>query len=210
MVPQEISEFETRRQRRIARKRIRIMKAAAQVFAEKGYHHTTTREIAQVADMAEGTLYNYFAEKREILLSIVEEVLTSLTTLLGKMETFETRDDIVVFVEMIFDVLSTKLAFARTLVIEAWLDDVILQDLLMERMTAILELVEGFITTSIAEGRFRPMNPHLATRMLFGMFVGPLLPVLRGIEAPPTLQERHALAAAAVNLLMDGIQVREG
>ncbi len=209
MPPQEISRFEARRQRRIARKRARIMKSAAQVFAAKGYRNTTTREIARAADMAEGTLYNYFAGKREIFLSIVEEVLATLTELLGNVGQLETRADIVTFVEMLFDVLSTKPASIRTLVLEAWLDDLILQDLLMERITSILAQVEGFITTSIAEGKFRNMDSRLATRMLFGMFAGLVLPVLRGMEAPPAPPERHAMAEAAVNLLMNGIQLRD-
>ena len=209
MPPDKVNRFKARRERRIARRRARIMRAAARVFAEKGYHNTTTKELARAADMAEGTLYNYFAGKREILLAIVEEVMTTLTDLLGNMGKFEGRADVVAFVETIFNVLSTKLAFARTLVIEAWLDDVILQDLLMKRMLVIMEQVEEFIADRIAEGEFRPMEPRLATRMLFGMFAGPVLPVLRGMEPPPTPQERHEMAEAAVDLLMHGIQVRQ-
>jgi AcrR family transcriptional regulator len=64
----------SRRDRQIAARRAQILKAAARVFAEKGFHHTTTKEIAQVADLSEGTIYNYFDNKTELLISMVRQV----------------------------------------------------------------------------------------------------------------------------------------
>src|SRR3990172_2901697 len=60
-----------RRERRIASRRPLILEAAAGLFAEKGFHRTTTRDIAEAADVSEGTLYNYFFNKDEILLGIM-------------------------------------------------------------------------------------------------------------------------------------------
>ena len=57
----------TRRERRIAARQKRILEAAATVFIEKGYERATTREIADTADVSEGTLYNYFPDKEAIL-----------------------------------------------------------------------------------------------------------------------------------------------
>jgi hypothetical protein len=37
------------------------------VFTEKGYHKATTKEIARAASISEGTIYNYFNNKRELL-----------------------------------------------------------------------------------------------------------------------------------------------
>ena len=62
-----------RRERRIARRKKEILDAAARIFAEKGYANATTREIAEAADMAEGTLYNYFGGKRELLLAVASQ-----------------------------------------------------------------------------------------------------------------------------------------
>ena len=53
----------SRRERRIANRRTLILEAAARLFAEKGFHRTTTRDIAEAADVSEGTLYNYFENK---------------------------------------------------------------------------------------------------------------------------------------------------
>jgi len=49
----------------------RIEVAARALFAERGYEATTTREIAERAEIATGTLFTYFPEKRALLLHLV-------------------------------------------------------------------------------------------------------------------------------------------
>jgi AcrR family transcriptional regulator len=48
-----------------------LLEAAATVFAEKGFHRATTREIASVAGVSEGTIYNYFDSKEGLLIGIM-------------------------------------------------------------------------------------------------------------------------------------------
>ena len=50
--------------------RERILHAALQLFAEKGYHETTVAEITKQAGVAKGTFFNYFQSKEEVLLSV--------------------------------------------------------------------------------------------------------------------------------------------
>ena len=61
----------TRRDRRIVARRTQILEAAEAIFAAKGYHGATTREIAQAADVSEGTLYNYFTSKRDLFVGLM-------------------------------------------------------------------------------------------------------------------------------------------
>jgi AcrR family transcriptional regulator len=49
-----------------------IMRAAREVFREKGYEDATTSEIAERAGVVEGTLYRYFESKRDLLVKVVE------------------------------------------------------------------------------------------------------------------------------------------
>ena len=44
-----------------------IRKAAVDVIAEYGYHYATTDKIAEAANVAVGTIYNYFRNKEDIL-----------------------------------------------------------------------------------------------------------------------------------------------
>lgn len=49
------------------------MRAARAVFKEKGYADALTSEIAERAGVVEGTIYRYFANKRDLLLKVVEQ-----------------------------------------------------------------------------------------------------------------------------------------
>lgn len=53
--------------------RQRILEAAGQLFASKGFDAATTRDIADAAGVASGTLFNYFATKEAILASLAAE-----------------------------------------------------------------------------------------------------------------------------------------
>src|SRR5437868_6945193 len=58
----------------ITARRNQILDAATQVFAQKGFHRATIKEIAHVAGIADGTIYTYFASKTEVLLAILNRL----------------------------------------------------------------------------------------------------------------------------------------
>lgn len=49
-----------------------ILLAARDSFAERGFHRTTIRDIARQAGLAEGTLYNHFKNKDDLLIGLFE------------------------------------------------------------------------------------------------------------------------------------------
>lgn len=51
------------------------MKAAISVLADRGFHSTKIRDIAQKAGVADGTIYLYFKNKDELLIQLFEEVM---------------------------------------------------------------------------------------------------------------------------------------
>lgn len=74
-----------------ARTRGRILAAAAEVLAERGYASTTLEEIAVRADMRAGSLYYHFASKDELVASVLEagvagarDAVLAATTALGE------------------------------------------------------------------------------------------------------------------------------
>jgi len=62
------------KQQLIEARKNQILDAATHVFSEKGFHATTTRDIAKTAGISEGTIYNYFGGKLEVLLGIFERM----------------------------------------------------------------------------------------------------------------------------------------
>ena len=49
-----------------------IIEAAVQLFTEEGFHASSTRKIAARAGVSEGTLFNYFGSKNDLLLAILD------------------------------------------------------------------------------------------------------------------------------------------
>lgn len=61
------------RKRKKENTRAKILQIAQDMFTSQGFSTTTTAEIAQKADIAEGTIYNYFSSKAEILTTLVQQ-----------------------------------------------------------------------------------------------------------------------------------------
>ncbi|WFS62948.1 TetR/AcrR family transcriptional regulator [Pseudodesulfovibrio thermohalotolerans] len=59
--------------RKAKQRRKVLLDSAGKLFVEKGYESTTMDEIASGAGFAKGTLYHYFSNKAELLLSLREE-----------------------------------------------------------------------------------------------------------------------------------------
>jgi AcrR family transcriptional regulator len=53
-------------------KRETLLDAARTVFAERGYHRTTIKDIAAQAGVADGTVYNYFENKDALLSALFD------------------------------------------------------------------------------------------------------------------------------------------
>ncbi|MBO8157081.1 MAG: TetR/AcrR family transcriptional regulator [Bacillaceae bacterium] len=59
----------------ITPKQAKIIQAAIEIFAEKGYASASTSEIAKRAGVAEGTIFRHYKTKKELLLSIVSPMI---------------------------------------------------------------------------------------------------------------------------------------
>lgn len=65
-------EIRIPKQKRSIEKKNNIIKAAYKVFNEKGYNNTNTAEIAKEAGISTGCLYDYFIDKKDIFLEVLE------------------------------------------------------------------------------------------------------------------------------------------
>lgn len=203
-------KYESRRERRIQRQRKMIMDAAAQLFAQKGYKATTTKDIAQALDIGDSTLYGYFSSKQEVLQAILSRQAGMVDSLLAHLNELEDRRSIVEVVDLLMEKILTEVVYNRVVIAEAWTDDEVLQGFVLSRWQPILALLQDFIESRIASGAFRPINAGLGARMITAFFIAAVLPVLRGVVPAPSAQERHALAETIVELVSNGFNAREG
>jgi AcrR family transcriptional regulator len=65
-----------RRPRRpAAERRHQILAAARTLFAQRGFHATTTRDLAAAADINDALIYRYFPDKQAILAALIDEAI---------------------------------------------------------------------------------------------------------------------------------------
>ncbi len=63
----------------IEARRAQILEAAIAVIAEQGFQHTSIKQIAARAEVADGTIYNYFKNKDDILTAIIAHITEAET-----------------------------------------------------------------------------------------------------------------------------------
>ena len=85
-----------------------ILEAAIFLFADEGFHDASTRKIAARAGVSEGTLFNYFGSKNELMRAILIRIYAELTdnanTILR--ETLDTRERLQLLAENHIQVMS--------------------------------------------------------------------------------------------------------
>ncbi|MBN1501121.1 MAG: TetR/AcrR family transcriptional regulator [Spirochaetes bacterium] len=80
-----------------------IIEASKKMFIERGYQSTHIGEVCSKLNIARGTVYQYFGNKREILFAIMEGVEEELDDIFDRDDLFEylddnsTREDIVLY-----------------------------------------------------------------------------------------------------------------
>ncbi|WHY69282.1 TetR/AcrR family transcriptional regulator [Neobacillus sp. SuZ13] len=66
------------KQERAQQKRNALLESGLDLFVSNGYEQTTAKEIAAHAGVATGTFYRYFSDKRQLLMSLLEDKIDKL------------------------------------------------------------------------------------------------------------------------------------
>jgi AcrR family transcriptional regulator len=202
-----------RRQRRIAARKTQILDAAAQVFADKGFHGATTKEIADAADVSEGTIYNYFGSKEDLLLGIMARLGESEQVTMGTSpENLEQalagdpRD----FFRAVFRARHDFVVRNRPM-LHAVLSAILVDQDFAERyrqqlLEPVVPALERHMRARVEGGQIRPVNVPLLVRFLSAVNLG-LLGLL--IIGDPLLQaewESEELVEDLVGFLFNGLR----
>jgi len=198
-----------RREKNKADKLRRIEEAARALFAERGYDATTTREIAERADVAAGTVFTYFPEKRLILLRLVRgDVDRAIERAFRTLPTVPPADPVDALVHLFGAIYR---AYARDL----GLARVFVKELLFVEDAATVESATwtlSFITrlSAVMEGwrRGGALGPHVepatAAYQVFALYYFGLVGWLGSAPITPAL--RDTLFRAALEQLMRGLR----
>lgn len=207
-----MAQTSSRRERRAEERRQQILEAAARVFADKGYHRATTREIAEAADLAEGTIYNYFAGKDDLLMALVGQ-MAELPERDALYSQSVDRDPGEFFVEHFAQRMMQIEPNYRLLV--AMLPEILHHPPLRERyvselMQPAIAMMERHVRARIENGQLRPVNAALTARTIVALMAG--MQVLMLFDDPVTIeswQRPEELAQLITSLFLDGLRPRE-
>ncbi|MBS4223456.1 TetR/AcrR family transcriptional regulator [Lederbergia citrea] len=70
----------------IKKRRSQMIRGAVSLFKQKGFHRTTTREIAQASGFSIGTLYEYIRTKEDVLYLVCDSIYEEVSERLGRMD----------------------------------------------------------------------------------------------------------------------------
>ena len=194
----------TRRDRRIIARRTQILEAAETIFAAKGYHGTTTREIAQAADVSEGTLYNYFASKRDLFVGLMISRTDALVESIAEVRAGSVEGAMAELLAGQFTRMREHRHF-RLFLQEARLDPDLNRTLVQEMLPRISQQVERLMTDLIGAGVMRRVDPEIANWTLMSAVVG--LALFSDLGAATILEtiSVEALAAQVSDIFINGL-----
>ena len=195
----------SRRERLKRQREERILDAAATIFAQKGYHHATVHDVAVAADVADGTIYNYFESKFDLLIALISRIaeLEQLPAEMAQSLGSDVRD----FFVAAFQDRMGRIEEGEEL-LQAILPQVFVSPELRDRfyrqyVLRIAGLLEGYIQAQIERGRIRPLDARLMTRLLQSTFLGMLVMRLLGDE--PLHEGWAAIPEFWATILFDGL-----
>lgn len=144
--------------------RQRILEAAEEVFAEKGYHGAVVDDIVRTADMSKGGFYFHFPNKQGIFLALMESLTPRLISTAERAIAQET--DPVARVDAalrtVLDTFSRHRRLSKILLIEAVGLGHGFEEKRMEIRAQFAGVIQKYLDEAISEGAIAPIDTKIA------------------------------------------------
>lgn len=148
-----------------------IIDAAIKVIAEHGYHNAQVARIAREAGVAEGTIYLYFQNKEDVLVSIFKEKMGEYIALVRNelQKTKEPLEKLRMLIQMHFSKLEANRDLAAVLQIQLRQSHPTIRQRITEPLKGYYRLIEEIIAEGISKNVFRQnLNVYLTRQVIFG------------------------------------------
>jgi TetR/AcrR family fatty acid metabolism transcriptional regulator len=152
-------------------KRNRILQAAIEVFSRKGFFNSKVSEIARASGVADGTIYLYFKNKDDLLISLFEEKMVELVVDVKKriQEGANALEKLKIFISNHMGLLECEAGLIEVLQVELRQSSKFLKDYTPVKFFEYLDVLSGILEEGKKEGVFRPdLNVGVARRVVFG------------------------------------------
>lgn len=154
-----------------ADKHSKIIHAATKVFAKKGFFNARISDIAKEAKVADGTIYLYFNNKLDILISVFEEEIGTLIEQVSKALAVETdpRKQLEIFATKHLTMMKKNKNLAEVIQIELRQSAKLIKEYRNNKFNEYIGIVSTIIKQGQAQNIYRPdIKPGIAKRAFFG------------------------------------------
>jgi AcrR family transcriptional regulator len=196
-------------------RRKQILRVAIELFSQRGFSGTTTKEIARAAGVSEAMVFRHFANKEELYSALLDHKACNRTfqnPFEELEEKIKAKDDFGVFYTMAFNALkhhAEDCGFLR-LMLHSALEE---HDLARMFFESFIVDVYNFLGTYIrerqADGAFRDVEPRVVVRAFIGMFVHHSLNNILWDKEQKLLKISNEEAAKSfADILLNGIKAK--
>lgn len=152
-------------------KRGRILRAAIKIFSQKGFFNSKVSDIARAAAVADGTIYLYFKNKDDLLISLFEEKMGEVVADVrnrvaqGNASLHRLR----IFIENHMDLLVREAGLIEVMQVELRQSNKFMKEYVPVKFLDYLDVISGILEEGKRDGTFRQdLNVKMARRAIFG------------------------------------------
>lgn len=163
------------------KRREQILQTAVNLFSQRGFKGTTTKEIARVAGVSEAMVFRHFVTKDELYGAILDNKSCSDGVHRFPWEANEKlqkaikqKDDFAVFYNIAFDALNKHQAdvgFMRLLFYSALEEHELAERFFHDFIERVYEFIGGYVAQRQKDKVFRKIDPRIVVRSFLGMLI---------------------------------------
>lgn len=191
-------------------RRERVLRAAAEVFAEKGMEKATLDEVAERAGVGKGTIYRRVGKKEELINFLLKEAAHLLFDAIQQ-EVKKRNDPLLQFKETInalCDFYEKNIALVMLLIPICVPDIKILRQKIdsdLKLAKDVFEIINSILQRAIKKKQIRPVNTYIIAKGLIS-FLNPYLYQYLRTKGNYTKSE---IAQFTIDLFLDGLRLRK-
>lgn len=192
----------------LLRSRDRILGAARELFASKGFKGTTTAEIARRAGVNEALIYRHFPAKRDLHTAILRAKLEEEASL----DLFQAPESIDLPVETVLQAVAQRFleahdpTFLRLYYQSALEGHELAGEFYDQFVTRFVSALEGMFIRWQAEGLIHVVNPRMSSQAFLGMLRSAAVSI-EMFQDPDFLRPFDELAKEFTTTFISGIRV---
>jgi len=208
--PTKVQPSPTSRDPKTSNRWDQIVKAAAGLFAVKGFHRTTTKEIAEAAKVSEGTLYNYFDSKDEIMVGILTQLIEAQKTPSRSSApvSMDASQFFSAYLNQRKEHLDQNYVMMQALISEILSNESLRESYYKNLMEPSMKMEESLLRMRMAIGQIREVDPALTSRFMSALLLGIFL--LKAMGDPLIDSRWDELVDLTTTMIFEGLAPDRG